>query len=284
MFRGSRIFTFAMTLMIVLLLIFLSWRGTLGPIEGIVAVPLNLAQSVIGGISGGISQFLDDVAQFRRLEQRNKDLEESLAVYQADLAQLREKGHDYDRLAALLEYDRQGPEDRQYVTCDVIGMDTAGFVRAIQIDCGRRDGVELYDPVVTELGMVGRVFKLSATGAEVLLLTDSDSSVNARLQQSRADGVVVGQLAGDLVMAFIPVDAVVDEGDLVMTSGLGQTFPADVVLGRVLSVALAESELYQEARVRSLVDFNRLEVVQVIINFEPVDLSVFEEEEVSGAQ
>jgi len=94
---------------------------------------------------------------------------------------------------------------------------------------------------------------------------------------------VIGQLAGDLVMTNIPVDADVIEGDLVVTNGLGQTLPADLVVGQVLSVALAESELYQEARVRSLIDFNRLEIVQVIINFEPVDLSVFEEQEASNA-
>jgi rod shape-determining protein MreC len=80
-------------------------------------------------------------------------------------------------------------------------------------------------------------------------------------------------------MSFIPIDAQVDEGDLVMTNGLGQMFPAGVVVGKVLSVALSENELYKEARVRSLVDFDRLEVVQVIVNFEPVDLSVFEEQQ-----
>lgn len=277
--RGGRLFSFVMTLLFVMLLIYLSWQGALGPFESVVSTPLGFLQDVIGGSAQGVSGVFEDLAEFRRLRQRNRDLEESLAIYQADLAELREKGQDYDRLAALLDYDRFGPEDREYVTCDVIGMDANVFVYAIQIDCGRRQGVEILDPVITELGMVGRVVKVSATGAEVLLLTDPDSSVNARLQTSRADGVVVGQLAGDLLIQYIPVDAAVQVGDLVVTNGLGQTFPADLVLGRVLSVSLAESELYQEARVRSLVDFDRLEIVQVIINFEPVDVSVFEDTE-----
>ena len=277
MLRGNRVFTFAMTTVIVMLLIYFSSQGAVGPLEDVVSVPLNFAQGVIGGMTQSISGFVDDVANFRKLERRNKDLEEALAVYQAKLAELVEKGQDYDRLAALLDYDRQGPEDRQYVTCDVIGRDTTGFVRAIQIDCGRRNGVGLLDPVVTELGLVGRVVKVSATGAEVLLVTDPTSSINVRLQSTREDGRVVGQLAGDLIMTDIPVNAEVIEGDLVVTNGLGQTLPADLVVGQVLSVALAESELYQEARVRSLVDFGRLEIVQVIINFEPVDLSVFEQ-------
>lgn len=279
MLRGGRIFSFVMTLVIVMLLILLSARGSLGPLEEIGAVPLTFVQNVVGGASRGVSGFLDDVSDFRNLRERNADLEEALAIYQAENAELREKAADYDRLAALLEYDRFGPEDREYVTCSVIGMDTTGFVNAIQINCGRRDGVGIMDPVVTELGLVGRVIQVSATGAEVQLVTDPNSAINARLQTTREDGVVEGQLTGDLLMTFLPIDAQVQESDLVMTNGMGQALPARLLVGQVMSVALAESELYQEARIRSLVDFGRLEVVQVIINFEPVDLTVFEEQE-----
>jgi rod shape-determining protein MreC len=279
--RRSRLFKFGVALVFVVLLISFSRRGATGPVDNLVAIPLNVIQKGISSVAHGIGGLISDIREFRRLEQRNQDLEEALAVYQSQLAELREKGYDYDRLAALLDYDRQGPQDRQYVTCDVIGVDSTGFIRAIQIDCGRRDGVEVFDPVVTELGMVGRVTKVSATGAEVLLVSDPNSRVNARLQTSRADGVVIGQLSNDLILSFIPVEAQVQEGDLVVTNGLGQTFPADLLLGQVTSVTLAESELYQEARVRSLVNFDRLEIVQVIINFEPVDLSVFEEEPAS---
>ncbi|MBI5958660.1 MAG: rod shape-determining protein MreC [Chloroflexi bacterium] len=277
--RGGRVFSFGVTLLVVLVLIALSAQGALGPFESILSIPLNLLQRVVGTPVREAGGLVDDLSEYRRLEQRNQDLEESLAIYQAENAQLREKAQDYDRMAALLDYNRFGPEDQEYVTCDVIGMDTAGFVRAIQINCGRRDGVSLLDPVVTELGLVGRVAQLSATGAEVLLLTDPNSSANARLQQTRDDGVVIGQLTGDLLMSFLPLDAVVQEGDLVVTNGLGQTLPAGLVAGRVLSVGLSENELYQEARVRSLVDFDRLEIVQVIINFEPVDISVFQQDE-----
>jgi rod shape-determining protein MreC len=282
--RGGRVVMFVVTLLVVVTLLYLSSRGTLGPLENILSVPLNLAENIIGGATENISGFFDDVAEFRKLQQRNQDLEEALAVYQAELAQLREKGHDYDRLAALLDYDRQGPEDREYVTCDVIGMDTTGFVRAIQIDCGRRDGIQLLDPVVTELGLVGRVTQVSATGAEVLLLADPNSAINARVispdqDDTRENGLVLGQLAGDLLMSYLPVDASIQEGDLVMTNGLGQSLPADLLVGQVLSAGLAESELYQEARIRSLITFDRLEIVQVVINFEPVDLSGFQDQE-----
>ncbi len=265
-----------------MLLLIMGTSGALGPLESTLSVPLNALMDALGATTRGAGRLADEVADYRRLEQRNRDLEEALAIYQSELAQLKEKAQDYDQLAALLDYDRFGPEDHEYVTCDVIGTDTSGFVRAIRINCGRRQGLDLLDPVVTELGLVGRIAELSATGAEVLLLTDSNSRVNARLQTTRADGLVVGQLGGDLLMTNIPLDADIREGDRVMTNGLGQMLPADLLVGQVLSTSLAENELYQQARVRSLVDFDRLEIVQVIINFEPVDISVFEEDNETG--
>ncbi|MEB2288195.1 MAG: rod shape-determining protein MreC [Anaerolineae bacterium] len=280
---GGRIVSFSIMLLAVLLLITFSISGALGPLESVVTVPLNLIQRVVGSPARSVGGLVDDLAAYQRQKQRIDDLEEALAVYQAELAQLREKGEDYDRLAALLDYNRFGPEDHEYVTCDVIGRGATGFVHSLQINCGRRDGVSLLDPVVTERGLVGRVAQVSATGAQVLLLSDPKSRVNARLQTTRDDGVVIGQLAGDLIMSFISIDAAVSEGDLVLTSGLGQTLPADLVVGQVLSASLAETELYQEARVRSLVDFDRLEIVQVLVNFEPVDLTIFQAQEGAGA-
>lgn len=277
-----RTVSFAGALIVAMLLLIMGASGTLGPLEGALSAPLDALMDALGGTTRGAGRLVDEVADYRRLEQRNRDLEEALAIYQSELAQLKEKARDYDQLAALLDYDRFGPEDHEYVTCDVIGTDTSGFVRAIRINCGRRQGLEILDPVVTELGLVGRISKLSATGASVLLLSDANSRVNARLQATRADGLVVGQLGGDLLMTNIPLDAEIREGDRVMTNGLGQMLPADLLIGQVMSKSLAENELYQQARVRSLVDFDRLEFVQVLINFEPVDISVFEEDNQTG--
>ena len=62
-----------------------------------------------------------------------------------------------------------------------------------------------------------------------------------------------------------------------LTSGLGGNFPPDIVIGQVTSVRPSERGLYQEAQVRSLINFDTLEFVLVVTNFQPTDLSVFEE-------
>ena len=69
--------------------------------------------------------------------------------------------------------------------------------------------------------------------------------------------------------------------------GLGGNFPAGIVIGQVASIRAQEAELFQEAEIRPTVDFDRLELVSVIVGFEPVDPSLFEEtieQELEGEQ
>jgi rod shape-determining protein MreC len=99
--------------------------------------------------------------------------------------------------------------------------------------------------------------------------------VSARIQTTRIAGSVRGDVNAALSMDLIPLGSLVQEGDIVITSGLGGNFPADITIGQVSSVR--QEELFQSAQVRSLVNFDVLEIVLVITNFQPVDLSVFDE-------
>ena len=62
-------------------------------------------------------------------------------------------------------------------------------------------------------------------------------------------------------------------GDLVLTSGLGGSFPEGIVIGTVSAVQRQSFDVLQTASLTPGVDFNRLEIVLVITNFKPIDLS-----------
>lgn len=273
--RSPRAVAIGSALFISMSLMLLSFLGILAPAEHVGQVPLTGLQDVFGGFSNSVEGTTKDVSEFRQLRQRNEELELAMADLQAEVAELREKGSDYDRLARLVNYTAD--KDWNYLAADVIGRDTTGIVRIIHLNRGTRDGVEIGDPVVTEMGLVGRVIKVTANGCEVLLITDQRSSVNARLQSSRDLGLVEGSLNGDLVLNFLDLDAVVVRNDLVLTSGETQDFPADIVIGQVESPSLTEDELFQRAPVRSFVDFRHLEIVLIITNWESVNLQAFED-------
>lgn len=276
--RANRILFLLVSLFACSLLILASLAGSLAPIEGLASTPLNLVTGLFYDLTQGTSNLATDLAEIQRLRERNAELEEALALFQAELVELREIASDYERLADLLAYD-SAALNQETIAAEVIGYDPNSLRRTIVINRGVRDGLARGMPVVTNQGLVGRIIDVFANSSRVLLVTDPDSAVSARLQTTRAQGSVVGLLTGNLRMIMIPLDAEVQEGDIVLTSGLGGNFPADIAIGQVESVRQFEFELNQTAEVRSLVDFDTLEFVLVVTSFQPVDLSAFEEEE-----
>lgn len=262
-------------LSVCVILVGASLTGRIAPIEGIAAIPLNFVTGIFNDVTQGVNTFVGDLAEVQELRQRNAELEEALARIQEETVELREIANDYQRLSDLLDYSSTAL-NQETLAAEVIHYDQNSLLRTIVINRGARDGITRGMPVVTGLGLVGRVIDVSANASRVLLITDPSSFVSARLQTTRAQGSVVGLLAGNLRMIMVPLDADVQEGDIVITSGLGGNFPPDIPIGQVTSVRQFEFELNQTAEVRSLIDFNTLEFVLVVTSFQPVDLSAFE--------
>jgi rod shape-determining protein MreC len=273
--RGNRPLLLFFSLMACITLIVLSATGILAPVEGIAATPLNFVSGVFYRLGLSLSGNVEELQELDDLRERNAELEIALARLQAEVVPLREISIDYNRLAALVGYT-SSTQNIETLSADVINRDTSRSLRTITINKGTRDGVRRGMPVVTELGLVGRVTDVSSTFSNVMLITSDDSSISARLQTSREEGSVVGRSEVSMEMVMLPLNANVQTGDLVLTSGLGGLLPPDLVIGQVESVRRSEAASEQEAIIRSLVDFNRLEIVLVVTSFEPVDFSIFE--------
>jgi len=71
---------------------------------------------------------------------------------------------------------------------------------------------------------------------------------------------------------MISQEVTVEDGDVVLTSGLGGGYPPDLIVGQVVNVRKRDYELFQQATIQSAVDFSRLEIVLVITNFRPLDI------------
>jgi rod shape-determining protein MreC len=280
--RSNRRLFFIVCLLIAIGLIVSSQLGILGPIEGLASAPLNFLSGIFNRVTLAVSGGVGDLADIETLRARNADLEEALVQFQSELVELREIASDYNRLAELLDYTST-TSSQDFLSANVIAnADPNNLLRTIVIDRGARDGITVGMPVVTRQGLVGRILNVSANASRVLLITDPTSSISGRLQTTRAEGSVIGQLSGDLNMTFIPLDASVQQGDLVITSGLGGNLPPDIVIGQVTSRRQFEFELYQDAVVRSLNNFDTLEIVLVVTNFQPVDLSIFDAPPTTG--
>ena len=114
---------------------------------------------------------------------------------------------------------------------------------------------------------------VTAGAARIQLITDPGSSINVRIDPSKSAAVLQGEITGDVSLDMIPQSATVQTGDLVMTSGLGGNYPPDILIGQITGVRSRDNDLFQRASVQPVVDFNQLDIVLVITNFRPVDIT-----------
>jgi len=271
----SRIITLGTLIVAALILFAAGNRGLLRPFTSLIMAPTSPVARLLNNTSEDVTSNEETLA-YQDLVERNAELETTLAEIQVEIVRLREIEQDYYRLSDLLNYTAERP-DESLVTGDVISSDTSSYLKWIIINKGARDGVEIGDPVISDLGLVGRVEDISANTSWVRLAIDPSSAIDGRLQNSRATGTVVGQFQGSMLMDFIPQEAVIEAGDLVVTSGLGGSFPANIVIGQVTTIQRETANPFQQAELRSTVNFNDLSIVSVITSFDAVDTSVFEQ-------
>jgi rod shape-determining protein MreC len=222
-----------------------------------------------------VQEFFTSPRDMASLRQRNAELESELAELQAQIIQLQQDLGETENLAALVDFSRARSEN-SYQAAAVIGFDPSPFLHYVMINVGSNDGILRGMPVVTSQGLIGRVDAVIADAARVQLITDPASNVNVRLQNAETEGSLVGSVSGDMTVQLIPQDIDVQRGDLVLTSGLGGGYPPDLIIGQVVNVRSRTFELFKESAVQPVVDFNQLEIVLVITNFQPVDLTPLE--------
>ncbi|HET9587912.1 MAG TPA: rod shape-determining protein MreC [Anaerolineales bacterium] len=219
-----------------------------------------------------VQDFITAPRDIASLRQRNSELESEVAELQAQVIQLQQQVGETEILAALVDFSRASP-DNTYLAAAVIGRDPSPFLHYIIINRGSNDGILRGMPVVTNQGLVGRIDAVIADAARVQLITDPASNVNVRLENAETDASLVGSVTGDLLLELIPQDITIEVGDLVLTSGLGGGYPPDLIVGQVVNVRSRDFDLFQQATVQPVADFDRLQIVLVIVNFRPVDIA-----------
>ena len=203
-------------------------------------------------------------AEYNELRARNEQLE-----YKAMLAdELQNTLSQYEDLSDEIKANA----GMRPIVCAVIGKSDSNYFSTMTINKGTEDGVEDYMAVTISGALVGYTESTQAHKATVRTIIDSDASIAALIQSSRDQGTVRGTLGIDGTpycrMYYLPDDNLPRPGDLVVTSGVGMSFPKGIPIGVVRASTRGMDANKQYIVLDPQVDFQHLEYV-IVLRYKP---------------
>lgn len=194
------------------------------PLQRLALMPRDAAFAV-GDYFSSLSRVQEQNRQFMRQQVANAQSLQQAQLMAAENAHLRRLLGASERLAvkslmAEILYDARDP-----------------FTRKIVLDRGSQQGVKPGQPVIDDTGVVGQVTRVFPFTAEATLLTDKDQSIPVQVVRSGLRSVAYGRgQSGVLDLRFMPANADIRKGDLLVTSGLDGIYPAGLAVARVVEV------------------------------------------------
>jgi rod shape-determining protein MreC len=190
---------------------------------------------------------------------------------QAQIVRLKfqERRNELDRIEnkryrdMLLLLPRDG---YRMIPADVVAYDQGRRLSTAVIKASEE--MERFRAVVDENGIVGKISSTSGTTATVSLLVGPNCRVAARDVRTQALGIVKWYSGRGLYFDDVALDADVEQGDTLVSSGLGGVFPEGIYIGVVDTIETSSSAFFKQIRIDPFVDFGSLDVVMVM---EPVE-------------
>lgn len=248
-----------------LLLTFYLREGDTGPIHSVrggvmtVTSPVRMLGSAVAAPFGALGNIAQNATASSETLSELKKRNEELTAQVAELSEAQETAERLEKLVGL-----KSTYSLESTAARIIGSTGDAWTDSVIIDKGSASGFEVGMPVCSSGGVIGQIIEVSANTSTVRLITDDQSGVSAMIQGSRAQGVLQGQADGTLRLEYVVSDAEVATGDIVITSGIGGTFPKGLPLGTVASIDRAPNAVYYTIVVRAASSAESNEEVLVI--------------------
>jgi rod shape-determining protein MreC len=228
------------------------------------SIALRLVAPVARLVSGTVDLAASAGSGFKSneaLRDEVRRLEEELQSLRMERLRLRSLDDQVERLSNALGY--RPPFQGELRLADVVYVDHASWLQTLFLFMPGRQAVPS-SPVTSSDGLVGRVILAEGSYAKVQLVTDRASGVGAMIERTRRQGIARGAGREGLTLEYVPLQADVQVGDRVVTSGTDGLYPRGVAIGTVVEVAPG-GELFHSIRLAPAVDFGMLDQAFVLL-------------------
>jgi rod shape-determining protein MreC len=254
-------------------------------IQKLLSMPGETVSAAVTPVQSGFSGIVDRVVDYLRqlelrarieLEYNNIKQENEQLIYDAMLVEeLQHKLSVYENL-----YDEVSVnESMNPLVATVIGRESGNYFSVFTINKGSKHGVQDYMAVTMDGALIGYTYNVSKNSATVRTIIDSEASIAGLISSSRDQGTVRGTLGVDGTalcrMYYLPEDNLPRPGDLVVTSGVGMSFPKGIPIGTVKESTRGMESNKQFVVINPQADFQHIEYV-IVLRYQPDALDVEE--------
>lgn len=218
-------------------------------------------QEQIGSMGVGLKTLDEIEAENRKLNEANRELLTTNNL-------LREIEGENNRLRLALEYRERSVF--RLLPARIISRDASTWWNTVKINRGFEDGIESDQPILTDVGLVGKTTTVSKNEAIVVLITDETCRVAAKVEGTREQGILCGMRVqesgtmGELQLNFLTKNAALEPGQKVYTAGVSTgVFPSGILIGKVKE--FRTRPLDGQALVEPAVDISQTEDVFVVV-------------------
>lgn len=242
----------------------------------IVSGPQGVISS-IGRFFGGLTTYFGNVKALTSENEKLKNENSNLQKQINDMQGLEDENSELRQMLKL----QKGQPDINMQAASVSAKDPSDWYATLTIDKGSRDGIKENQPVVnSNRELVGQISRVGDNWADVITITDPQSSVGAVIKRSKAIGIIEGnselRYEGKCRLGYISRDTNIQEGDYIETSGLGGIYPKGLIIGTVESIYDENSTMSKAATIKPCANIAKLNEVFVIISYKQADLSATE--------
>lgn len=242
-------------------------RNTKG-IESMAGDALNPIQKVAYNMNRGLKDFVDIILNFSSVRAENKELTKENEELKNKLTENSDLESENERLKSLLDL-KDHNDNYNYIATNIISYAGSGIVDGYVVDKGKNDGIKKNMVVVSASGLVGQVSSVGDNWSIVQTVINENINVSVMVESTRENtGILQGYTNNSneylLKVSNLPMDSAIQEGDSIITSGLGMLYPKEIRVGEVVSVEEDKVKVMKIAVVKPSVDFNKLEELCII--------------------
>ena len=260
--KAFAIFFICLTLLTIL--VFFQTRGWLDPVRSLVLSAPRPVIYLVKGIGQPVKNFFVTLYQLRGITKENTELRNKIISLEQNLVEYQQQARENETLRKNLGFSQT--TKLPLVPCTVLSQNSLGLTDTVILNCGTESGVGVGQAVISEGYLVGKVIYAGKNSSKVSLSTASDFSTDAKISQNNSNAIVEGSYGSGLILDQVPRTSDLEVGWLVVTAGINQKIPKNILIGQVSEIISGNNDLFKKATLSSPIDFNNLKYVFVVKN------------------